>query len=143
MALVNGSGLRDIAGRFNLSKSAVDRHKADHLPQTMIKAQEVEDVRQAIDVVKQLKAINGVCLSILKAAHAEKDHETTFKAVDRVHRQIELQARLLGELNEGTTVNVLISPQWLSIRTVILTALAPYPEARIAVASKLSMLEVA
>jgi hypothetical protein len=39
---------------------------------------------------------------------------------------------LLGELDEHP-VNVLISPEWLELRAVIVTALEPHPEARGAV----------
>ena len=47
-------------------------------------------------------------------------------------------AKLSGELDEGTTVNVLIAP---TVQTVILEALTPYPRARQAVADRLAELE--
>ncbi len=64
-ALLADDPLRDIAGQWSVSKSAVARHR-EHLPRQLVKAQEQEDVRQAIDVVKQLKAINGATLAILE-----------------------------------------------------------------------------
>jgi hypothetical protein len=58
--------------------------------------------------------------------------------VDRIHRQIELQTKLLGELQEsGPQVNVLVAPEWREIRVTVLQALQPYPEARAAVAEVL------
>ncbi len=48
-----------------------------------------------------------------------------------------MQARLLGELQDGTTVNLLVLPAWQELRTTILMALVPYPEARAAVAMAL------
>jgi hypothetical protein len=38
-------------------------------------------------------------------------------------------------------VNVLLSPQWVTIRTTMLEALAAYPDARAAVAESLMELE--
>jgi hypothetical protein len=36
---------------------------------------------------------------------------------------------------------VLIAPQWLEVRSVVLQALAPFPEARVAVVERLLALE--
>jgi hypothetical protein len=63
------------------------------------------------------------------------------KAVDRIQRQLELQAKLLGELQQEGTINVTVSPEWLSIRAVILQAVTPYPEAAKAITAALSRSE--
>jgi hypothetical protein len=137
-ALVSGESLRDIAGRCPVSRSALHRHKQEHLPGHLIKAAEHEDLGQAIDVVRQLKAINAACLEILQSSRADKTHSVSLKAVDRIHRQIELQARLIGELQDaGPQVNVLVAPEWQEVRVNVLAALSPYPEARSAVAKVL------
>lgn len=138
-ALVGGEPLRDIAGRCPVSRSALHRHKQDHLPGHLVKAHEEESIGQAIDVVRQLKAINGACLEILQSSRADKKHSISLKAVDRIQKQIELQARLIGELQEqGPQVNVLVAPEWREIRVNVLQALSPFPEARNAVSKVLS-----
>lgn len=81
--LLNETPLRDMARRYATSKDALARHR-DHLPRQLVKAQEQEDVSQAIDVVRQLKAINGATLAILKEAQADKNGELALKAVDRI-----------------------------------------------------------
>jgi hypothetical protein len=91
--------------------------------------------------VKQLKVINQVSVAILHEARQAGDPGTALKAVDRLLRQIELQAKLLGELDERPTVNILVSGEWVSIRTALLAALGPYPDARTAVAQQLLALE--
>jgi hypothetical protein len=53
-------------------------------------------------------------------------------AIREARGNLELLAKLLGELDERP-VNVLLSPEWLNLRTVIVTALEPHPEARGAV----------
>jgi len=140
-ALVSGRPLRDIAGHHGLSKSAVERHGNDHLPAALVKAHEAEDVRHAIDVVAQLKAINRVCLSVLKDARDQGDGDLALKAVDRIQRQIELQAKLIGQLDERPVVNVTISAEWVELRTIILTALQTHPEARSAVVRALGRVD--
>ena len=94
-ALLAEEPYRHIATRYGTSTGALQRHR-EHLPKQLVKAQEQEDISQAIDVVKQLKAINGATLAILKEARADKNGELALKAVDRIQRQLELQAKLLG-----------------------------------------------
>jgi len=120
---------------------AVQRHKDEHLPVVLVKAHEQEDVRQALDVVGQLKAINQATLQVLNQARQQGDGELALKAVDRVQKQIELQAKLLGELDERPQVNVLALPEWAQVRVILLSALEPHPEARTAVAARLMALD--
>ncbi len=140
-ALIAGEPYRDIARRFRVSKDAVARRKDEHLPAGMVKAQEVTDVRHAIDVVQQLKAINGVCMSVLKDARDQGDGDLALKAVDRIQRQIELQAKLIGELDDRPTINIIGSLEFVAISTTLTAALADYPDARGAVARALLTLE--
>lgn len=138
-ALVSGTSFRDLAGQWSVTKSALHRHKQEHLPGHLAKAHEEESIGQAIDVVRQLKAINAACLEILQTSRAEKQHSLSLKAVDRIERQISLQAKLLGELQEsGPTVNVLVAPEWREIKVNVLQALSPFPEARSAVSKVLT-----
>jgi transposase len=157
-ALVTGATHREVSERFRLSPSAVYRHKKGHLPARLKRAFEATETRkavelvehraeekarevaQAIDVVAQLRAINSATLQVLQKARESEKHSLSLQAVDRIHRQIELQAKLLGELQDGggPQVNVLIAPEWQEVRVVVLQALAPYPEARAAVAEVLT-----
>lgn len=142
-ALVSGGSLRDIAGRFGVAKSSLERHRMDHLPQAIVKAAEQQDIRHAIDIIKQLQIINGVSLNILIDARNTGNPVLALKAIDRVQRQIELQAKLLGDLDDRpqiNQVNLLLAPEWLMLRTVLMEALSPYPEAKIAVAHSLARL---
>ena len=129
--------IRSIAKQAGVSDSALLRHSNNCLPARLVKGKEAQDEAQALDVVKQLRAINGAALEILRNARQRKDDDTALKAIARVEKQIELQARLLQLISDGPTVNILVNPQWVELRAVILTALAPYPEARFALAEVL------
>lgn len=94
----------------------------------------------ALVVVQQLRAINSATLQVFQKARESEKHSLSLQAVDRVYKQIELQAKLLGELQDsgGPTVNVLIAPEWHEVRVHVLQALTPYPDARAAVAEVLT-----
>lgn len=143
-ALLAGDSLRNIAKQFSVSSAALNRHKREHLPARMAKVakrHEEADVRTAIDVVQQLKAINGVALSVLQEARNTGDGALALQAIDRIQKQIELQAKLIDLIGDGPTVNVMVSPQWIQVRTLIIAALQDHPEARLAVADALQGIE--
>jgi hypothetical protein len=102
-----------------------------------VAASEERRDRHAIDVVQQLRAINAACLEVLREARSNHQPLMLLRAVDRIARQIELQAKLLGQIQEGPTVNVAILPEWHGLRQVVLVALSPFPDARLAVANAL------
>lgn len=135
------SSNRRIATHYGLSEAAIRRHRAEHLPGHLVKAAEEEDVRNAIDVYRQLRDVNDAVTAVLNHAQRDGDGGLVLKASDRILKQLELQARLIGELENGNTINVVVSPQWVELRTTILTTLAPYPEARLALASALAARE--
>lgn len=143
--MVAGEPNRRIAAQRAVSEQAVRRHKADHLPEHLAKAHEVEEVADAGTLLSRLRGLNQETAEILKEARKEgsKDNELALKAIARVEKQIELEGRLLDVLKDRPQVNILVSAEWVQIRTAMLEALAPYSDARIAVARRLMELEAA
>ena len=133
-ALVAGEPNRSIARHFNVSRDAIARHKADHLPAAIVKAREASDVLKADSLLERLRDLNRETAGVLSAAKMLQDHDLVLKAIARVEKQIELEGRLIGELSDQQSVHIHVHPEWLGLRTTILNTLAPYPEARLAVA---------
>ena len=131
--LLEGVSLRDIAGRYSVSKTALHRHKKGHLPAKLVKAQEAREIAKADSLLDQVTELRDKALSILDKAEQAGDLRTALQGVREAKGCLELLAKLQGELQERPTVNVLVNPQWITLRTVILEALDPYPEARQAV----------
>lgn len=131
--LIAGAKLRGIARTFALSEDALFRHKADHLPAHLAKAEGAKEAAHADTLLDRLLALSKETAAILKEAREWEDNELALKAIARAEKQIELQAKLLGELQEGTTVNVFLLPEWQQLRKAIVAALECYPEAQHAV----------
>jgi hypothetical protein len=143
-SLLAAEPYRHIASRFGTSTTALQRHKAEHLSKRLAKAvtrSAEADVRTAIDVAGQLKAINSATLSVLRDARSAGDGLLSLQAIDRVQKQIELQAKLIDLINDGDTVNIIIAPQWIELRTVLLTALQGHLAALLAVSGALASIE--
>jgi hypothetical protein len=131
-AILAGGSLRDIAGRFKVSKSALERHCKEHLPKRVVRSAEKHELADGRTLLEQLRELGADTRAILtEAREAGGDSALALKAIARLERQLELQGRLLGELKDGgPVVNVLVSPEWVTLRTVILGALSRHPEAQ-------------
>jgi hypothetical protein len=140
---IEANSNRQIASQFGLNEAAIRRHRANHLPREVVKARQVQEGLSADAIWKQLHNINTVTLNIIKSGWDRGDYELVLRAISRIERQSELIMKLLGELNETPQVNVMVvnSPQWVNIRTTLLQALRPYPDARAAVAKALQKIE--
>jgi hypothetical protein len=142
-AALAGAGYRTIADQFHVSKTALLRHKADHLLAELVKAKQAEEVSRATDLLALAMERDAKALALLAKAEAGGDLKTAVSALRVSLVSLELLARLRGELNEqqGATVNILVAPEWVNVRTALLAALEPFEEARVAVAAALLALE--
>jgi hypothetical protein len=136
-ALVGDSSNLSVSSLFGVSESAVRRHKANHLPAKLVMAQAAEEVAQADDLLGQMQDLQARTLAILEAAVSTNQHRTALSAIREARSNLELLAKLLGELDERPVVNLLVSPEWLELRVVIVGALEPHPEALRAVVGAL------
>jgi hypothetical protein len=70
-----------------------------------LKAKDESDLQSASVLVKELRELARKTGQILTRAMSEKNGDLALKAIARLERQLELKARLLGELEErGTSV---------------------------------------
>jgi hypothetical protein len=130
--LVTGA-YRSVAKQFELSESAVYRHKTEHLPIYLLKAREAAEVAQADDLLNQVRSLQTHVLDILERAEKAGDLRTALAAISQARGNLELLGKLAGELDERPVVNLNVSPQWLELRAVIVGALEPHPAAHTAV----------
>ncbi len=132
-ALVGGVSNRSLASLFAVSEQALRRHKANHLPAKLVMAHAAEEVAQADTLLEQVRDLQRRALDILDKAEEAGELRTALGAIREARGNLELLAKLLGELDERPVVNLSVSPEWLELRAVIVTALEPHPEARGAV----------
>ena len=80
-------------------------------------------------------------MELLLEAQQEGDRKTALAGVREATRLLEVEAKLRGQIDSSTTINIGITPQFVLIQQNILQALAPYPEARDAVVRTLTAME--
>ena len=139
--VVSGMANTAVASLFGVSEEAIRRHKRNHLPGHLLKAQEAEEQADAGNLLYQLKDLQRRTLTILRANEAlQEDHAIALRAIAEARRNLELLARLTEMLGPETEINVSVGID-ARVQGVILDALAPYPEARVAAAAALVELD--
>ena len=134
--LLCSDSYRDIARQFGLSKDALARHKESHIPKELLKSNDIQEIAKADALLVQLGEVREKTLSLLDKAEKAADtrvYGAPVAYLREVREQIKLLAELEGRLASQPQITIVSSPQWIELRTLIITALEPYPEAREAV----------
>src|SRR5215208_2799383 len=126
-----------VSSLFGFSESAVRRHKANHLPAKLVMAEKAAEVAEAGSLLAQMGDLQSRAYGILDKAEGAGDLRTALGAIREARGNLELLAKLLGELDERPVVSLNFTPEWLELRAIIVGALEPHPEARGAVLSAL------
>lgn len=132
-ALVGETSNLSVSSLFGVSESAVRRHKGNHLPARLVLAEKAAEVAEADNLLDHVGDLQARTMAILEAAEASREHRTALSAIREARGNLELLAKLLGELDDRPVVNLTMSPEWLELRTVIVGALDAHPDARGAV----------
>jgi hypothetical protein len=126
--------LQDYADKVGCkSKSSVERHVTGHLPDALLKAKDIKDIANGDSLLDQLREAREKTLSLLDKAEEAADtrvYGAPVQYLREIREQIKLLAELEGRLAAQPQVNILINPQWIELRTRIVNALEPFPEAK-------------
>jgi hypothetical protein len=143
-ALVAGETLRVIGERHGLRKDALSRHRASHAPLHLAKIERTQQMTTDGTVRPQIAALVARAETVLDHAEATRRPTVALAAIREMRQVLETLGRITGELDAHPTavVNVLMSNEWHEVRTVILQALMPFPEAADAVRDALARVAV-
>lgn len=154
LALARGVAIRALSRRYKVSIDSLYRHAKNHLPPQLraklIAGPSIEglDLDRLRDVESQsllshLVNLRNRLFASLDVAEECGDSAMVARVAAQLHSNFELVAKLLGDLATGSTniTNILVAPQYVQMRVELVRALAPYPEARLAVAKVLHSLE--
>jgi hypothetical protein len=153
---------RRLSSHFGIHEASLRRHKKNCLTvdlgtvkQAMEEAREqaLAEVRQketeeikakvkesisgrlelAGDFFEQLKILRERAAMALEKAEGAEDLKTILQAVKELREMIRLWAELEGKLQAQPQITIINNPEWVELRSLIITALESYPAAREAV----------
>ncbi len=140
-AILSGESNRRIASQCDVSEISIRRHQmAGHVAEIVVKAHDAAEVIQADSLLDQIRSLQQTTLRILARAEKDGKYIPAIMAIKEARGNLELLAKMLGELDERPVVNIATNPQWLTIQAVIMNDLADDPERRIRLATKLAEL---
>jgi hypothetical protein len=130
VALVHREPFRHIASRYDLSTGALQRHSRDHIPELLLEAREAIERDDAEDLAGELVRVKEDVHRLKEKAEEDGDLRTALLGCDKALKALELQAKVEQLIQTAPTVNILVAPEWIELRTTLLYALDAYPEAR-------------
>jgi hypothetical protein len=131
-----------IAAEYRVSEDALSRHKANHLLPEMRNKMASDPELRDMDILAEMKSLYQRMKGHLETVETTDNWQAIKAFHSEARHDLELLAKLLGELDERPQVNILVkSPEWIAARAALLEALGPHPEARAAVAGRLLQLE--
>ena len=152
--LALGVPLNRIAKKYKVSRDAAWRHKK-HLPPQLKSALAAHALKPGEDLEKlrveesegllgHLAAQRARLLLSQDVALESEQFGLVAQISSQVHRNLELVGKLLDQFvshSVHTTISLLVTPEYLELRSALLRALAPHPEAKRAVATVLHGIE--
>ncbi len=92
--IVEGKALRAIADQFSVSKTALGRHKDNHLPATLTLAKKEEEVIHGADLLHAAQALLAKTSSLLAKAEQAGDRRMALAGVKEARGCLELLSKL-------------------------------------------------
>lgn len=120
------------------NKATISRHMSQCFPKKIAEWVKPEAAKEeTLNVVNQLIDSHRTTLEILQDSLNEGDRRTALKALEVELRQLELNAKITGQLNDSPQVNFLLNPEFVKLKQILIKSLEPYPEARLKLSEEL------
>jgi hypothetical protein len=137
-ALFRQVPMRELAKRYpGLTLRILSRHFRTHVMPMMAMAKEAEEVANADAILTRLQRLEKRMWNVLDRSEKDKEFSVSVQAAREIRGCLELCAKLAGQIQESTVINIVNQPEWTVIQNVLMLALEEHPAARIAVARAL------
>jgi hypothetical protein len=142
-----------------VSVHALHRHRARHLPQETLQRLKAQSLRALVGknvslaeirdsehetLLQTIIALRAEVQGLISQAIYDGNLTTASSLIGRLTDLLALSARIVGEVTSGQTTynqSIVVSPEYLKLRAVLIKALLPHPAAKRDVARALRELE--
>jgi transposase-like protein len=134
--LVRGDSIAGIARDFAVSEDALKRHFDNHVPKTLAASPSAKEITDADKLLSEIEEVKNRALRLLDKAENAQDtrvYGPPSQYLKEFREYVRLMAELSGKLAAQPQITIINHPQWIELRTVIIEALDPYPDAKAAV----------
>jgi hypothetical protein len=160
IAIARGQSANSIAKQYGLTVDGVRRHKiSGHVPQAILDSflpqhglsdESLSQLRrdESAGILLSLSRQRRILLEVQDRAAKARNNEWIVKVANALHRNVELVARAVGEfaqheraVHQHNSLSVVLSPDYLRLRTGLMEIGRAHPKARSAIVALLSELE--
>ena len=155
MMLSRGVSGGAVAKKFGIGRDAVYRHRKNHMSDQLKASLKMAGVADGVDLAalrdKEGEGLIGHLVAqrqrlwfLLALAEEAEDFSAATRAHSALTANLQLTGKIVGELasvNVRIAHNLVIDPQYITLRSGLLRALRDFPQARRAVAAVLKDLE--
>ncbi len=103
----------------------------------MVVHRRIDAILSGSQLIAEITSLRKRADRLCATAEATNDGRTALLAIRELTRLLELQGRLAIEAQQGRASDVASHPVWMSLASDIMSALAPYPEAGLAVSARI------
>lgn len=122
--------ISELSRKFGVPWDSLKYHYNNHLPKTLVPSPSSKEIAVADNLLQELLNIRERAFNLLERAEAKEDLKAAGTLLRELREQLKLWAELEGRLSQQTQVNVLVNPQWVELRALILNVLDEHPEAK-------------
>lgn len=135
--LASGGEYSDIIRDFpELTWDDLDYYKQKKLPEIISKSKDLKDEVESIkgtDTLAEVRELKVKALEILAQAQSAGDLKTALIGIREARGCLETCLRAEGQIKDGPQITIINNPEWVELRTLIITTLDEYPQAKAAV----------
>ena len=135
--LASGEEYSDIVRDIpDLTWDDLDYYKQNKLPEIISKSPDLKAEAEGIrgnDTLAEVRDLKVRAMTILEAAQDSGDLKAALLAIREARSCLELCMKAEGLVDDRPQINILLNPQWVTLRTTIIKALENHPAAREAV----------
>ncbi len=136
--LVKGTTFSELSRRYNQDYQAFSRHYRKHLMPVIEETIGVQSLVYGDNLIKEIERYRKKTEELLQKAEDAGEFRALPAYLREIREQLKFIAELEGRIFNSPQVNILINnPEWIQLRSLIFSALEPYPEARMAVLNAL------
>ena len=110
----------------------LDYYKQNKLHEILSKSNdlkvEAEEIR-GTQTLAEVRALKTRALGVLEEAQKAGDLKTALLGIREARGCLELCMKAEGQIDKQPQVNILLNPEWIELKAVIIAALRPYPDA--------------
>jgi hypothetical protein len=126
--------LRSIAVRWSVSKTSLIRHRNVHVPRALMAAKAAAEAAHGNNLHALVDAALEQAIAIVDEAQLDGDRSGAIAALRELRGWLDLLAKRAADMGDAPQVNLRVTREWLTMRSLIDQALEPYPDAKAAVA---------